>query len=154
MGVETNVSQDASSHLCWPLPQRGSPIRGPNWPKMTSLGCCFSTAPCQHNCVAIPYFAVVILLLHALLSPKDLCPSLDPVRPLQLSQNLNTQSCRTLFNLLPPCPAQEMLGCVPIFLWRLKGDVRWPPLSCSPRLGSAHQGPRSHSHAPGFCLWL
>ena len=38
------------------------------------------------------------------------------------------------------------VGLSPHFLREAKGGVRKRP----PRLGSAHQGPRSHSHAPGF----
>ena len=87
---------------------------------------------------------------HTLLSPKDLRPSLDPGHPLQLSPNLNTRSCHLLLNLPPSHPAQEMLNYHPTFSGKLRGGVR----KCPPRLGSAHQGPCSHSHDPGFCLWL
>ena len=87
---------------------------------------------------------------HTLLSPKDLRPSLDPGHPLQLSPNLNTRSCHLLLNLPPSHPAQEMLNYHPTFSGKLGGGVR----KCPPRLGSAHQGPCSHSHGPGFCLWL
>lgn len=109
------------------------------------MDCCFSAAAAQGNCVAIPYFVAIILPLHTLLSPKDIRPSLDPGHPLQLSLNLNT-SCCMLLNLPPSHPAQEMLDYHPHFLREAEVGVRKRP----PRLGSAHQGPRSHSHAPGL----
>lgn len=78
-------------------------------------------APAQGNCVAILYFVAIILPLHALLSPKDIRPSLNPGHPLQLSPNLNTQGCRMLLKLPPSHPAQEMLDYHPTLSGRPRG---------------------------------